>query len=173
MVLTGLLERLGLADRSTAMLRALDKLGKIGPDGRGRGDDLRGRRDVGTGAASAAALGNRRRQRRNAAAGRTAGGRQRNRPGRRGEAQGGARRRGGGRRARPSASGSTCRSPAGWIITPARSSRPSWTPCPASAASAPAGDTTIWPNCSPRRSCRASGPRSGSTGCWRRWKNWA
>ncbi|MCG2685258.1 MAG: histidine--tRNA ligase [Planctomycetales bacterium] len=32
MVLTGLLERLGLADRSTAVLRALDKLGKIGPD---------------------------------------------------------------------------------------------------------------------------------------------
>jgi histidyl-tRNA synthetase len=32
MVLTGLLERLGLAERSTAVLRALDKLGKIGPD---------------------------------------------------------------------------------------------------------------------------------------------
>jgi histidyl-tRNA synthetase len=32
MVLTGLLEKLGLADRSTAVLRALDKLGKIGPD---------------------------------------------------------------------------------------------------------------------------------------------
>jgi histidyl-tRNA synthetase len=32
MVLTGLLERLGLADRATAVLRALDKLGKIGPD---------------------------------------------------------------------------------------------------------------------------------------------
>jgi histidyl-tRNA synthetase len=31
MVLTGLLERLGLADRATAVLRALDKLGKIGP----------------------------------------------------------------------------------------------------------------------------------------------
>ena len=31
MVLTGLLERLGLADRATAILRALDKLGKIGP----------------------------------------------------------------------------------------------------------------------------------------------
>ena len=31
MVLSGLLERLGLADRSTAILRALDKLGKIGP----------------------------------------------------------------------------------------------------------------------------------------------
>jgi histidyl-tRNA synthetase len=32
MVLTGLLEQLGLADRATAVLRALDKLGKIGPD---------------------------------------------------------------------------------------------------------------------------------------------
>ena len=32
MVLTGLLEKLGLADRATAVLRALDKLGKIGPD---------------------------------------------------------------------------------------------------------------------------------------------
>ncbi len=31
-VLTGLLERLGLADRAAAVLRALDKLGKIGPD---------------------------------------------------------------------------------------------------------------------------------------------
>lgn len=31
MVLTGLLERLGLADRATAVLRTLDKLGKIGP----------------------------------------------------------------------------------------------------------------------------------------------
>ena len=32
MVLTGLLERLGLADRQTAILRALDKLTKIGPE---------------------------------------------------------------------------------------------------------------------------------------------
>jgi len=32
LLLTGLLERLGLADRSTAVLRALDKLGKIGRD---------------------------------------------------------------------------------------------------------------------------------------------
>ena len=32
MVLTGLLERLGLAEKSTAVLRALDKLGKIGAD---------------------------------------------------------------------------------------------------------------------------------------------
>ena len=32
MVLTGLLERLGLADRATDVLRALDKLGKIGAD---------------------------------------------------------------------------------------------------------------------------------------------
>lgn len=32
MVLTGLLERLELADRATAVLRALDKLGKIGPE---------------------------------------------------------------------------------------------------------------------------------------------
>ena len=32
MVLTGLLERLGLADRATAVLRAVDKLGKIGAD---------------------------------------------------------------------------------------------------------------------------------------------
>jgi histidyl-tRNA synthetase len=32
MVLTGLLERLGLADHATAVLRALDKLSKIGPD---------------------------------------------------------------------------------------------------------------------------------------------
>jgi histidyl-tRNA synthetase len=31
-VLTGLLERLGLADRSSAVLRALDKLDKVGPD---------------------------------------------------------------------------------------------------------------------------------------------
>ncbi|HEX4000146.1 MAG TPA: histidine--tRNA ligase [Pirellulales bacterium] len=33
MVLNGLLERLGLADRSVAVLRALDKLHKIGPEG--------------------------------------------------------------------------------------------------------------------------------------------
>jgi len=33
MVLTGLLERLDLADRSVAVLRALDKWGKIGPEG--------------------------------------------------------------------------------------------------------------------------------------------
>jgi histidyl-tRNA synthetase len=32
MLLTGLLERLGLADRAVAVLRVLDKLGKIGPD---------------------------------------------------------------------------------------------------------------------------------------------
>jgi histidyl-tRNA synthetase len=32
MVLTGLLQKLDLADRATAVLRALDKLGKIGPD---------------------------------------------------------------------------------------------------------------------------------------------
>ena len=32
MVLTGMLERLGLADRAAAVLRALDKLGKIGPE---------------------------------------------------------------------------------------------------------------------------------------------
>jgi histidyl-tRNA synthetase len=32
MVLTGLLERLGLSERATAVLRALDKLGKIGPE---------------------------------------------------------------------------------------------------------------------------------------------
>ncbi len=32
MVLTGLLEQLGLADRSVLVLRALDKLGKIGPE---------------------------------------------------------------------------------------------------------------------------------------------
>lgn len=32
MVLTGLLEQLGLADRAAAVLRALDKLGKIGPE---------------------------------------------------------------------------------------------------------------------------------------------
>ena len=32
MVLTGLLERIGLADRAAAVLRALDKLGKIGPE---------------------------------------------------------------------------------------------------------------------------------------------
>ena len=43
MVLTGLLERLGLADRATAVLRALDKLGKIGPEQRGRGDGRRRR----------------------------------------------------------------------------------------------------------------------------------
>jgi len=32
MVLTGLLQKLGLVDRATAVLRALDKLGKAGPD---------------------------------------------------------------------------------------------------------------------------------------------
>jgi histidyl-tRNA synthetase len=32
MVLSGLLERLGLSDRATAVLRSLDKLGKIGPE---------------------------------------------------------------------------------------------------------------------------------------------
>ncbi|MBL8825843.1 MAG: histidine--tRNA ligase [Planctomycetaceae bacterium] len=32
MVLNGLLDRLGLADKATAVLRSLDKLGKIGPD---------------------------------------------------------------------------------------------------------------------------------------------
>lgn len=32
MVLSGLLERLGLSDRATTVLRALDKLGKIGPE---------------------------------------------------------------------------------------------------------------------------------------------
>jgi len=32
-VLSGILERLGLADRSTAVLRALDKLGKVSPEG--------------------------------------------------------------------------------------------------------------------------------------------
>jgi histidyl-tRNA synthetase len=32
MVLTGLLERFGLSDRATTMLRALDKLGKVGAD---------------------------------------------------------------------------------------------------------------------------------------------
>ena len=173
MVLTGLLERLGLADRATAVLRALDKLGKIGPERRGRGDDRDGRRHRRAGPADLAAFGNLRRQRRGAAAGRAAGGRQRNGPGRRGQAQGSARRRGGGRRARPSACGSTCRSPAGWTTTPARSSRRFWTPCRASAASAPAAATTTWPSCSHRRNCPASGPRWGWIGCWRRWKSWA
>ena len=161
MVLTGLLERLGLADRATAVLRALDKLGKIGPEA------------VAEEMVSAAGATpeqarqvlrlsrNRRRQRRSAAASRTAGGRQRDRPGRRGEAQGSARRRGGGRRARRSACGSTCRSPADWTITPARSSRRFWTPCPASAASAPAAATTTWPNCSPSQELPGIGASLG------------
>ena len=83
MVLTGLLERLGLSDRSAAVLRALDKLGKIGAGGRGRRDGLRRRRHGGTGPGRPAALRNLRRQRRSAPAGRIAGGRQRDRPGRR------------------------------------------------------------------------------------------
>ena len=57
--------------------------------------------------------------------------------------------------------GWTSRSPAGWTTTPARSSRRSWTPCPASAASVPAAGTTIWPSCSPRRSCPGIGASLG------------
>ena len=36
-----------------------------------------------------------------------------------------------------------------------------------------AAATTTWPGCSPSRNCRASAPRWGSIGCWRRWKSWA
>ena len=70
MVLTGLLERLGLAGQSTAVLAGSRQARENRGGCRGRRDGVRGRRDAGAGAASAAALGNRRRQRRNAAAGR-------------------------------------------------------------------------------------------------------
>ena len=103
MVLTGLLERLGLADRATAVLRALDKLGKIGAEAVAEEMVSAAGATPEQAAGCPAALRNLRRQRRSAAAGRAAGGRQRNRPGRRGQAQGSARRRGGRRRARRTA----------------------------------------------------------------------
>ena len=43
MVLTGLLERLGLAGGAMPILRCLDKLGKIGAGPRGRGNGRHGR----------------------------------------------------------------------------------------------------------------------------------
>ena len=46
-VLNGLLEKLGLLDQSTAVLRALDKLAKIGPERVMRGDAAAGGRDAG------------------------------------------------------------------------------------------------------------------------------
>ena len=49
MVLTGLLERLGLADRATAVLRALGQAGQDRAGGGGRGDGFRGRGDGGAG----------------------------------------------------------------------------------------------------------------------------
>ena len=79
-VLTGLLERLGLADRAVAVLRALDKLGEDRTRARGRRDAVRGRRHGSPGRRSAPPGRDLRRRRRRAAATRSAGGRQRDRP---------------------------------------------------------------------------------------------
>ena len=60
MVLSGLLERLGLADRATAILGARQTR-QDRPGGRRRGNDFCGRRNRGAGGPSAATLRNRRR----------------------------------------------------------------------------------------------------------------
>ena len=173
-VLTGLLERFDLADKSTAILRALDKLAKIGRekvademiDGAGatpeQADDVLRLAEID---------GSERRRCSSELETLVA----RQRKGRSGRRQAG----------RPGWPPSTAagvvaerrphrrlRSPAGSTTTPARCSRRFSIACPASAASAPAGATTTWPGCTPRKSCRASAPRWGSIACWRRWKSW-
>ena len=80
LVLNGLLERLGLADRSGGVLRALDKLAKSGPDGVAR--EMVAAGITAEQAAEVLRLArNLRQQRRRAAAARTAGGGQRDGPG--------------------------------------------------------------------------------------------
>ena len=108
MLLTGLLERHGLAERSAAVLRALDKLGKIGADK--VAEEM-----VATAGATpeqasevlklAEVSGS---ERRNPAAGRAAGGRQRHGRGRRGQTPRDARRPG--RRGRGRTAGEARRS---------------------------------------------------------------
>ena len=172
MVLTGLLERLGLAGQATAVLRALDKLAKIGPErvaeemAATAGATAEQAREVLRLAEISGSNDEVLRQLEPLVAGSETG-------------QAGAARlkelldgAGGGRRARRSECGWTCPSPADWITTPARCSRLFSTPCRASAASAPAAVTTTWPSCTRTRNCPASGPRSAWTACWRPWKSW-
>ena len=64
-------------------------------------------------------------------------------------------------------------SPAGSITTPARSTKPSSTPCPTWAASAPAAGTTTWRRSTPISSSPASALRWVWIACWPAWKSWA
>ena len=75
------------------------------------------------------------------------------------------------RACRRSGSRSMSRSPADSITTPARSTKRSSATCRRSAASAPAAGTTTSPACSRTSRCRESAPAWGSTGCWPRWRN--
>ena len=169
-ILDGMLESLELSGRSGQVLRALDKLSKIGPEG--VADELQKEHDQGGAGLSSdqarsvlafaetgrggvevlreaeAALGS------NPHAGQgIANLPHRPRP---------ARRRGhsaGPDRHRPGPG-------AGSITTPASSSRPRSRAGRSSAASPREDATTTLPVSSPRGGCRASGPRSGWTGCW-------
>ena len=66
----------------------------------------------------------------------------------------------------PTGSRSTSAWPGGSTTTPGSSSRRPSTAGSGSAASPRAAGTTTWRACSPTGACRASGRRSGSTGCW-------
>jgi hypothetical protein len=72
---------------------------------------------------------------------------------------------------RTTASRSTSASPRGLDYYTGTIYETSCSTCRRSAASAPAAGTTTWPACTPSRSSPGSGRRSGSTGCWPRWRS--
>ena len=174
MVLNGLLAKLGLAEQSKAVLHRARQAGQDRPGESRRRNGRHRRRDAAAGRRGAATGRNRRQQRRRAAATRTARGRQRTRASGRGQT---------GANCSPpcTAAGVAAaaaedrrrRSPAGSTTTPARSSKRFSTPCPTSAASAPAAGTTTWRRCTPSSNCRASARRWAWIGCWPAWKSWA
>ncbi len=172
MVLNGLLEKLGLADQSTAVLRALDKLTKIGPE------NVIEEMQQQAGATRAQAtevlrLGELRgtpdeilRQLDTLLAGSDRGtaGVENSAPG--------ALWRPGGRRARAARETRRVHRPRARLLHRHDLRNAAGSPSPTSAASARADGMTISPDCSRNRSCRASVPHSVSTACWPRWKNW-
>ena len=173
LVLTGLLERLGLDRQSTAILRALDKLAKIGPEQVAEEMPASGRRHGRAGRQRARRLIRaRRRQRRSPRAARPLVAGSETRPGRRRPARRAARRRHAPPACRPTgckldvsiARGLDYYTGTVFETYARRSAR-------RSAASAPAAATTIWPSCTPTSSCPASARRSASIDCWRPWKS--
>ena len=175
-ILNGLLEKINLADRAVPVLRALDKLAKIGrekviaemAETAGASEEQAGEiLDMVLVQATSIALSIGRTLRLShsiALIGANSGWKESKRSARYSTLP-----------AQPEfpkgVSSWTCRSPAGSITTPARSSRRSSTTCPRWGASPAAGGTTTWPGSIPRRRSPESAPRSGSTGFSPVWKS--